>query len=165
VTRALVVLLLAACSKSGEHASMVGICKGSMPGKTLADATVDRIDRDLRARLVADGFTACTWTQTYEYQQGATPIAWYCGSLGDTPVHATINRPGFAGAKLELDLRAEVSGSESSIHDQELPVVRYRNTTAVWFEDQIREHQARTSLGCDVYAHGAWLTHHASEWR
>jgi len=137
-TLLLAIVPLAACIKSGEHRSQLAVCgNGGGSAPPLSARTVDVIDAALRARLTEAGFTACTWAKPRPLQLGATPVAWFCGDLGGTKVEASINRPGMDGCAIELDLRADVSGTESAITKREQPVMAFRNATRDWVEGQL----------------------------
>lgn len=150
------VLLIAACSKSGEHQSRVAICDASVRPAHHDPATFDRLHAALRDRLVAASFQTCTRKARRAYQLGARPIEWYCGRIGTADVLATINRPGERDCELELDLRADVAGTEAKIADVELPIIAFRDDVKRWFEGEMTSQQ-QPGLGMSVSAGGAWL--------
>ena len=131
------VLLLFGCHRvHGEHRSDVSIGKG---GPTpLTPQAVDTVQRELTAKLATAGLTPCTWTKPRELQDTQHPVAWFCGKLGATPVEASINRPGFDHAALELDLRADVSGSRSDVAAQEAPVISLRDAIRAWMAENVQ---------------------------
>jgi hypothetical protein len=131
--------LLAGC-KSGEHQTVVGVCDaGGDAARRLAPSAVEQLDAELRQRLTAAHLRPCTWKRPRSFQLGARPAAWYCGTIGDTDVEASINRPGQRGCELELDLRADVSGTESSIHRREAPIIAFGDAVADSWEKQLTE--------------------------
>jgi hypothetical protein len=126
------VVVAVACTKSGEHQSELSI------GASLPTPAVDAIEAKLRARLADAGFRACTWPKPRPLQLGATPVAWFCGKLGDTTVEASLNRPGMRASAIELDLRADVEGSSAAITRLEKPVMTFRNDTYAWVCRELR---------------------------
>ena len=126
-----VALALFGCGKHGEHQSVVFINEGMQP------LAVDQVQTELTAKLTTAGFKPCTWAKPRKLQLGAHPVAWFCGTLGGTNVEASINRPGMDHSSIELDLRADVSGSPSKITTQEAPVIEYRDGIVIWLRDNV----------------------------
>jgi hypothetical protein len=131
--RLAVVLILAACTKRGEHASTAHLC---MDPPDAAPELVDETDRLLRVRLADAGLTPCTPPRPRAYQRGAKPVAFFCGRLGQARVEASINRPGQQDCSIELDLRADVAGSERELTDLEAPIERFRDQVCAWFKQR-----------------------------
>ena len=52
-------------------------------------------------------------------------------TLGGTPVEASINRPGMNHCPIELDLRADVSGSIKRITNLEAPVIAFATVSVM----------------------------------
>ncbi len=153
---ALIALVVAAgCRhKSGEHQSNVSLCnRDSSP---VDPAFVDQIHAELRDQLAIAGFSACTRKAKAGFQLGARPVESYCGKLGTAEVLALINRPGERDCTLELDLRADVDGTEGEISTIETPIIKYRNLVRTWLTDRV-EQTARPGQGTTVRSSGRWL--------
>ncbi|HEY0251040.1 MAG TPA: hypothetical protein VGC41_05910 [Kofleriaceae bacterium] len=131
------VLLLIGCHRvHGEHRSEVHVGGGGT--KPLQPAAVDLVQTELTAKLAAAGLTRCTWAKPRELQDTQHPVAWFCGKLGTTRVEGSINRPGFDHAAIELDLRADVSGSRSDVTTQEAPVIADRDAIRTWMAENVQ---------------------------
>jgi hypothetical protein len=168
-----VALALVGCGKHGEHQSVVYIEEGRVTArgsgdtvddgmKLLSPAAVDLMQTELTAKLTTAGFKSCTWAKPRSLQLGAHPIAWFCGTLGGTSVEASINRPGMNQSPLELDLRADVSGSPSKITTQEAPVIAYRDGVVTWLRANVErwwalDHTGRNGCCPGVGTSGAIL--------
>jgi len=126
---------LVGCSKSGEHQSVAYVSDdGSVK---LEPAAVDTIQVELTKKITNAGLSPCTWAKPRKLQLGAHPVAWFCGRLGSTAVEASINRPGMNNAAIELDLRADVSGTSDTITKLEKPVIALRNDVVFWFRQNV----------------------------
>jgi hypothetical protein len=147
-----VALALFGCGKHGEHQSVAYISDAMKP---LLPSVVDQIQTELTTKLTTAGFKPCTWAKPRGLQLGAHPIAWFCGTLGGTSVEASINRPGMDHSPIELDLRADVSGSTSKITTQEAPVIAYRDDVVSWFSDNVERWWAIGHTGRDGCCPGA----------
>jgi hypothetical protein len=124
--------MFVACGKSGEHASTAQMC---VYPETAVPEFMAETAKLLQGKLEEAGFKSCT-AKPHRMQAGATPIGWYCGEIAGTKVEASINRPGFGGCSLEVDLRADVSGSEKSISKRELPIMKFRDQLCDWFKSR-----------------------------
>ena len=127
------VLVIAACSKSGEHVSTVHMC---VHPPDAVPAFLDETEQLLRARLTSAGLVPCTPKRSRDYQLGAKPVAFFCGRIEAANVEASINRPGQRECALELDVRADLSGSEHELTGMEAPIQRFRDDVCLWLRQR-----------------------------
>jgi hypothetical protein len=157
MTRVWIFFVLAGCT-SGEHQTLAAICDATPdPAAGLATKRVDQIERQLEERLRRAGLTVCRPQKTRRMQLGARPVKWYCGAVDGVDIEAAINRPGERGCPLELDVRADLSGTRRSVAEKERRLVAFVNGHYGWFGARLARIPRGTGTVTSLRRSGAWL--------